>query len=59
MVEDVTEEAEELNVKLNRSEARKILASLEKRLEETMISAGWNIIQDALFELSTARNPRV
>jgi len=50
MVKDVSDEAEENEIKLTKEEARRLLTSIEKRLTETMVVAGWAVIQDALHE---------
>jgi hypothetical protein len=57
-VEDITERAREYEVELTTQAARHLLELNEKRLEETMIAAGWTVIEDALSRGSrTPRNP--
>jgi hypothetical protein len=58
-VDDVSEEARENDINLTKDEAHQLLESIEKRLEETMIGAGWTVIQDALSEKELSRNAQV
>ena len=55
MVQDILDEAKENEVELTKNEARQFLVSVEKRLEDTMIAAGWTVIQDAFSELQRTR----
>jgi len=52
MVRDISERAKENKIKLRKDAARKLLQASETRLEETMIAAGWTVIEDALSKLS-------
>lgn len=58
-VEDISEEARENEINLTTDEARQLLESLERRLEEAMIPAGWTVIQNALSEYELSRNGQV
>ena len=57
MVEYVTEEAKQNEIRLTKKQARQFLASIEKRLGEAMIATGWTIIQDAQSELHHSSAP--
>jgi len=58
-VKDVSDGAKEAEVKLTRGEARLLLASIEKTLEEMMVGAGWTVIQNALAERAYLKDRRV
>ena len=51
MVQDISERAKENEIKVTKEFARELLESNEKRLQETMIAAGWEVIEDALAGL--------
>jgi hypothetical protein len=50
MVQDVADGAKENKIELTKDEALQFLTGIEKRLEESMIAAGWTVIENALPE---------
>ena len=55
MVEDLADLAKEHDVELTDDDARQLLQSKEKRLEESMIAAGWTVLDLALSDLRRSR----
>ncbi len=51
MAQDISDEGMENEIELTKNEAHQFLASIEKRLTEAMIAAGWTVIQDGFSEL--------
>lgn len=47
-VEDVQEEADRSEVSLTQGEARRLLLSIERHIEDAMVAAGWQVVQRAL-----------
>jgi hypothetical protein len=58
IVQDISDKAKEDEIELTKNEARSLLASIEARLEDVMISAGWSVIQNALTEFQLSRRPQ-
>ncbi len=47
-IDDVVENAKELEIQITKDTARKVLATKERRIMDAMVVAGWQVIEDAL-----------
>lgn len=54
--QDVSDCAKEDGVELAKNEPREFLVSIEKRIEDAMLAAGWAVIQDGLSELQRSKD---
>jgi len=49
-VEDVYEEADSIGVQIDEEEAENLLTTYEDKIIDAMVSAGWDVIREALLE---------
>ena len=52
-VEDVLHSAEELDIPISRKKAGELLRSVENRIEDAMVSAGWEVVEGALRQMKS------